>query len=212
MKNELQNISSVGVPATTVYQNGEKNVHIDHAETVNQSITFNFPYVERLPSGTMRPTSRTINAEYFNLFVVGGELFEQDHFIVEADRALSPFWTSEELRERYGRLTDEAIGEIITFPALFMAEAERYYAKAGDNQQVFFGFVDSVRVQDNGIKVHCQLLWPIPMQQISAIGFELGMKNMTKAITEMNHTHWAIKHINLIEELKEANITLFGVT
>ena len=49
------------------------------------------------------------------------------------------------------------------------------------------------------------------MKSISSIGFELGMKNMNKAISEMNHTHWAIKHINLIEELKDANITLFGL-
>jgi hypothetical protein len=48
------------------------------------------------------------------------------------------------------------------------------------------------------------------MQQISNIGFELGMQNMTKGISEMNHTHWAIKHINLKEELDDAHISLFG--
>ena len=33
-------------------------------------------------------------------------------------------------------------------------------ARAGEGQQVFFGFVDGVRKQDNGIKIRCQLLWP----------------------------------------------------
>lgn len=212
MKNELQNISSVGVPTTTVHQHGEKNVHIDQAETVNQNITINFPYVQRSSNGTMKPASRPINTDFFNLFVMGAETFEQDHFLVPADRALSYYWTSEDLRKKYGQLSNEAIEEIKTFPALFMAEAEHYYAKADDEQQVYFGFVDSVRVQDNGIKIRCQLLWPIPMQQISEIGFNIGLKDMTKAITEMNHTHWAIKRINLIEELKDAQITLFGVT
>lgn len=220
MKNELQPVSTANlstaevtaanVPATVVNQNGEKNVHIDRADTVNQSITFNFPYVARTSDGKMLPTARTINQNYYNLFVMGSEAFDSDHFIVSPDRALSPYWTSDELRGELGELSDEAIEKIKTFPALFLPEANDYYAKASDEQQVIFGFLDSVRVQDNGIKIRYQPLWPIPMQQISNIGFDLGMKDMTRAITEMNHTHWAIKRIDLIEELKDAGISLFG--
>lgn len=210
MKDELQTIAGVGLPAKTVNQYGEKNVHIDKAENVTQNITFNFPYVQRLPNGVMRPASRAINPEYYNLFVMGEETFESDHFLVPADRALSRGWTSEEIREQYGTLSETAIEAIKTFPALFMAEAKWQRARAGEDQQVFLGFVDGVRKQDNGIKIRCQLLWPIPMQQISEIGFELGMLNMTKGISEMNHTHWAIKHINLKEELSDAHISLFG--
>ena len=211
MKNEIEAVSATNVPATIVNQNGEKNVHIDRADTVNQNITFNFSYVARTSDGRMQPTSRVINQDFYNLFVVGGEPFDHDHFLVDPERALSGYWTSEELRNELGDLSEEAVEKIKSFPALFMQEAENYYAKPSEEQQVFFGFVDGVRQQDNGIKIRCQLLWPIPMQQISNIGFELGMKNMTKAITEMNHTHWAIKHINLIEELKDAGISLFGL-
>lgn len=211
MKNELQKITTVNAPATTVNQTGEKNIHISHADTVNQNIIYSFPYVQQLQGGMLKPTSRQINTNFYNLFVIGGETFEQNHFLVPADRALSSYWTSDDLRDRYATLTDEAKEEIKTFPTLFMAEADNYNAKAGANQQVIFGFVDGVRVQDNGIKIKCQLLWPIPMQQISDIGFDLGMKDMNKAISEMNHTHWAIKRINLLEELKEAGISLMGM-
>lgn len=210
MKDELQRFTPTGLPSTVVNQQGEKNVHIDHAETVNQNITINFPYMRRA-SGSAKPSSRTINPNYYNLFVMGGEDYEQDHFLVPADRALPYYWTSEELRKKYGSLTDEAIEEIKTFPALFMAESTGYYAKAGDEQQAFLGFVDAVRVQDNGIKIRCQLVLPIPMQQICDIGFELGMRDMEKALTEVNRTHWSIKRINLIEELKDANINLWGL-
>ena len=210
MKDEIQTIAGVGLPAKTVNQYGEKNVHIDTAENVTQNININFPYVQRMANGTMQPTSRVINPEYYNLFVIGNETFEYDHFIVPADRALSRYWTSEELRERYGTLSETAVEAMKTFPALFMPEAEFQHARAGENQQVFFGFVDGIRKQDNGVKIRCQLLWPIPMQQISNIGFELGMLDMTRGISEMNHTHWAIKHINLKEELADAKISLFG--
>ena len=74
MKDELQTVPAAGVPATVVNQNGEKNVHIDRADTVNQNITFNFPYVARTSDGRMQPTSRTINQNYYNLFVMGAEV------------------------------------------------------------------------------------------------------------------------------------------
>jgi len=211
MKNELQMAASINtLPAKTVNQYGKKNVHIDKAENVTQNIILSLPYVQRMANGAMQPTSRVINSEYYNLFVIGDETFEHDHFLVPAERALSKGWTSDKIREHYGTLSEESIEVIKTFPALFMPEAQWQSARPGEGQQVFFGFVDGIRKQDNGIKIQCQLIWPIPMQQISNIGFELGMLNMTREISEMNHTHWAIKHINLKEELTDAHISLLG--
>ncbi|MBC3804270.1 hypothetical protein GH808_07465 [Acetobacterium fimetarium] len=211
MKNELENISTINAPSAVVNQTGEKNVHIDHAENITQHIILNFPYIQQLPSGMLKPTSRNINQNFYNLFVVGGEIFEQNHFVISRERSLSRGYSSEDLRNQYASLSAEAIEEIKTFPSLFMPEANNYNAKSGDEQQAIFGFVDDVHKQDNGIKIKCQLVWPIPMQQISNIGFKLGMKDMDKLITEMNDTHWAIKRINLIEELTDANISLMGI-
>ena len=140
-------------------------------------------------------------------------LYHQLHEVPH--RGLQPFVVVDahiqaEVRNKYGRLTAENIEELKTFPALFMQEADGYYAKPSDEQQAYLGIVEDIRVQDNGIKIRWRIIWPIPMQQISRIGFELGMLNMTKAISELNHTHWAIKRINLFEELKDAGIPLFG--
>lgn len=211
MGNEIQETPFEGQAfSAMVHQYGKENICIDRADTINQAITINFSSVQRLSPDAVITTDRIVNTDYFNLFVVGREPFEQDHFLVPADRVLSAYWTNEELRKEYGPLTQEIIERIKTFPALFMAEAEKYYAKAGEGQQVFFGFIDSLRVQDNGVKIRWQPIWSIPMARISAIGFALGMKNMSRAISEINHTHWAIKRINLIEELKEAGLSLFG--
>lgn len=211
MKNELPAVAPSNVPATTVNQQGHTNVHVDRAENITQNITL-IPVVQHTSSGGMRPTTQAVNNEYYHLFVMGGESFEQNHFIVPADRALAAYWTTDELREKYGRLSDENIEKLKTFPALFMPEAEGYYARPTDEQQAYLGIIEDIRIQDNGIKIRWRMIWPIPMQQISSIGFELGIKDMTRALSELNRTHWAIKHINLIEELKDAKITLFGIT
>lgn len=212
-KKELQPVTPAQLlPYTqnTVNQYGEKSVHIDKVDHISQNVMI-LPPVQRTPSGGAMQSTQKISTEYYHLFVMGGETFSEGHFVVSPERALCSYWTSDELRDRYGRLTAENIEELKTFPALLMSEAEGYYVKPTDDQQAFLGVIEDIRVQDNGIKIRWRLLWNIPMKSISSIGFELGMKNMNKAISEMNHTHWAIKHINLIEELKDANITLFGL-
>lgn len=213
-KKELQPVTpnelATTIP-TTVNQYGDKSVHIDTVKHMSQSVTV-LPVIQQIRPGITKASPKTISNEYYHLFVMGGETFDQDHFLCSADRALNVYWTSEELRNKYGQLTTANIEELKTFPALFMQEAEGYYAKPAEEQQAYLGIVEDIHVQDNGIKIRWRMIWPIPMQQISKIGFELGMKDMTKAITEINHTHWAIKQINLMEELKDANITLFGIT
>jgi len=80
----------------------------------------------------MQPPARNINRNYYNLFILGAELFDTDHFIVPLDRALSSYWTSDELRVELGELSDEAIEKIKTFPALFMPEAESLFCDTMD--------------------------------------------------------------------------------
>lgn len=211
-KKELQPVvpGELAVPAqTTVNQYGDKSVHIDTVTHMSQNVTV-LPIMQRTSTGGMKASTQAVSNEYYHLFVMGGETFEQDHFLCTADRAMTSYWTAEDVRNKYGRLTAENIEELKTFPALFMQEADGYYAKPSDEQQAYLGVVEDIRVQDNGIKIRWRMIWPIPMQQISRIGFELGMLNMTKAISELNHTHWAIKRINLFEELKDAGISLFG--
>ena len=212
MNHDLQKVSlqeTALTPAKSISQTGEKNVYVEQVGTLEQNTTV-IQVMGRSSSVVMRPTTQTVSTTFYHLFVMGGETFEQDSFIVPADRALSAYWTSEEVRGKHGNLSEESIEELKTYPALFMPEADGYYAKAGSEQQAFFGLVSDIRLQENGIKIKIHLAWPIPLQSICNIGFNLGMKDMDKALSEVNRTHWAIKRINLLEELKDANISIFG--
>ena len=208
-KNKLQLPHETGLATqTTVNQYGEKNIHIDEVANLHQNVIM-VPMFQR-PSAGGRPTQQALRTDYYHLFVMGGETFETDHFIVPPDRALMKYWTNDELRDKYGSLSVEAIEELKMFPALFMPEPDTYYAKAGEDQAAYFGFVTDIRVQDNGIKIRYNPMLAIPLQAVCNIGFELGMKDMTRALTELNKTHWALKRINLVEELKDAKLFFPG--
>lgn len=136
MSNELKKMDnsmlpiSESAPANIVYQQGEKNVHIDHADSVQQNVQMVFMGFSAAADGTMQPTYKTINREYYNLFVVGDELTPNEPFVLTPDRVLPAYWTEENVRAEYGSLSAEAIEKIKTFPSLFMAETRKYRAQS----------------------------------------------------------------------------------
>lgn len=160
-------------------------------------------------NGGMNGTSFALNTDYYNLFVIGTETFSDGHFIVPKDRALTESMTDEN-KAQFSSLTDEAIERIKTFPSLFASE-NRWYGKTDDDQNAIFGLVSDVRVQDNGIKVHFRPLWPIQQQRLNEIAFQLAIQG-SPSFNELCRTHWAIKKLNLIEELKAAGISVLAPT
>ncbi|WP_455598330.1 hypothetical protein [Cloacibacillus sp.] len=193
----------------------------NHANVANQTIiniqsmsgNIGSPYFV-MPSqasikGGVVATSFTLNTNYYNLFVIGDESFSDGHFIVPKDRALTESITPEN-KEQFSALSDEAISLIKTFPSLFASE-NHHCGKTDDDHNAILGLVSEVRIQDNGIKIHFQPLWPIPQQRINEIASQLAIQGAS-SFNELNRTHWAIKRLNLIEELKAAGISVLAPT
>lgn len=196
--------------------------HIEnHANVGNQTViqiqnmsgSIGIPYVvipQQVSTTRNAPnTTFTLNTDYYNLFVIGTETFSDGHFIVPKDRALTESMTPEN-KAQFSALTDEAIARIRTFPSIFASE-NHYYGKTDDDHQAIFGIVKEVRIQDNGIKIHFQSLWPIQQQRLNEIIFQLAIGGTT-SFNELDRTHWAIKRVNLIEELRAAGISVLAPT
>jgi len=196
--------------------------HIEnHANVGNQTViqiqnmsgSIGIPYVvipQQVSTTRNAPnTTFTLNTDYYNLFVIGTETFSDGHFIVRKDRALTESMTPEN-KAQFSALTDEAIARIRTFPSIFASE-NHYYGKTDDDHQAIFGIVKEVRIQDNGIKIHFQSLWPIQQQRLNEIIFQLAIGGTT-SFNELDRTHWAIKRVNLIEELRAAGISVLAPT
>lgn len=193
----------------------------NHANVGNQTViqiqnmsgSIGIPYVvipQQVSTTRNAPnTTFTLNTDYYNLFVIGTETFSDGHFIVPKDRALTESMTPEN-KAQFSALTDEAIARIRTFPSIFASE-NHYYGKTDDDHQAIFGIVKEVRIQDNGIKIHFQSLWPIPQQRLNEIIFQLAIDGTT-SFNELDRTHWAIKRVNLIEELRAAGISVLAPT
>lgn len=147
----------------------------------------------------------TFNTDFYHLFVILGENFEDNYFLVPKDRALTES-TSDELKTKYASLSPEAIEGLKRYPAIF-ADENHSYGKTDDAQDAYFGFVKDVKIQDNGIKIYYTIITAIPQQILNEQCFELGICG-TRSFNELNRTHWALKQINLIEALQKAGVQI----
>lgn len=214
MSNELKNTNPAGLPTAggTINQHGQKIYNVGHAENVSTGNITNVILPNQQSGSTTATFQNSLSNEYYNLFVIGGEIFtpfSQGHFIVPKERALTEN-VSSDIVNLVNSLSDKAIETIKTFPALF-ADENRMYARADNSQYAAYGFVTNVVKQDNGIKVYYQALNAIPQQELNEIAFNLAIQG-TSAFNELNRTHWTIKKINLVEELRDAGISVLAFT
>ena len=210
MNNKLEKIPLDSIPenSTILVQTGEKSVQVAQAQNVNHVVNLILPAMTPGPIGS-GGTNVTLNMDYYNLFVIGDETYSDGHFTVSKDRALTECM-SQEAKDQFSALGKDAVSQIKTFPSIFACE-NHGYGKTDDTHQAYFGLITDVRIQDNGIKIHFRPLSTIPQQRLNEIAYKLAIQSASST-NELNRTHWAIKKVNLIEELKAAGISVLAPT
>lgn len=160
----------------------------------------------------------TVNTNYYSLFVIANERYNQPYVLLDLDRVLTTaYGTDDNIHNRLASFSEDAIREIKTYPAIFAGENYRYCKPDEPNpepQYAFYGFVTDIKVQNNGkVRVYFQIIpmITIPQDLLNEMIQELDLLGNSK-INELDKTHWAIKNVNLIEEMKLKGIGLFAPT
>lgn len=198
MENEMQMMpqkaTPTNMPSTVVNQTGSKNISIGRAESVK--LIYNILGMPVRPTG-----QRPFNTDYYNLFVLYKANLSDGYFVIQKDRAPETCYTQKDIWTRYSTLTPEVVEEIKTFPTIIANESTDY-GKADENQLAICAAITDIRSQENGVKVHFQPLFYLSQNQLIQAAGKLALISGY----ELNHTHWAIKNMNLFEELLEAKI------
>jgi len=199
--------------AASIQQKAEKLYNIKHVENaggIHNEITINF-HGNGFPGmpGYTPAYQQRINTSRYHLFVCGGESFTCGFFEVGKDRALVERSTCEEFQRRYVRMTDEIIAELKSYPALFMDETTK--EKIDKGMYVYWGIVTDIKRKTSSIQIYFQILTAIPVQQIIDIRSDLDIMG-TPFYGEMNHSHWALKDVNIVDVLSRAGISVLAPT
>lgn len=211
-------------PAATNINNFDQSgegTNIGVAQNVNQNICNVYLALQGNPvavNNTEFPKQIRFNLDFYSLFVINGETFTQPYFTIDIDRALNvAYGTTQEIHDRLALFDHEAISEIKKYPAIFAAENYRYCRsdeRIAKEQFAIYGIVTDVKPMQNGkMKIFYEKIpmCQIPQELLNLMLEELDIQGNYK-LNELDKTHWSIKNINLIEELKQRGICLFAPT
>ena len=190
-------------PHTVIHNSGDDLTLINN----NQGGTINFVFAPT--NGALYNAATKISSEYYNLFVVGDESFNEGFFLIDKERALTVSeGVAADISEQFASLSPEAQALIKTFPSIFASENHQY-GHTDEAQLAVFGVVTDIRIQENGIKIYYQRFCTLPQQRLNEIMLRLAIRG-SSSFNELNRTHWTIKRINLIEELRAAGISVLA--
>lgn len=137
--------------------------------------------------------------EFYNLIVAFDErAWKSNAYGVDKSRFLE--FTGDDIKSKFSLLDNNSLQDIQSFPCLFLPEL--------DTQELdgHIGYITKIRVRSKDIAIQYELVEDIPMDQIIDLTFELDIQMPRRGITELHRTHWAIKRVNLLEELRDAGL------
>ena len=139
--------------------------------------------------------------EYYNLIVAGyydpsDTSFNRTRIVLAKDRVIETGYTTQDIVEMFGELNEKAIAKVKMFPSIFAFES-----RLGDypKQIAYYGFITDIKFRDNGVHIYFRKVAPLSQKRLDEIERELALHRF-----DLTHTHWAIKKVDLIEELTEA--------
>lgn len=192
------------VQPQSVQQHGEKSAFASRVDNMN--ITIHPPSPMLLQPSTNTAISVNADTTHYNLFVFDEiDLQTFTPFIFPADRALTEHM-GDGVDAGFAALDEAAIARIKRIPTLFSNE-NTYYGRAGEDQVVGLGFVKQIKVRREGVKIYPDIRYLIPQQKLNEALFELDLRG-SNSMNEFNRTHWCIKKIDLIAELRELGFNI----
>lgn len=199
-KQQLQQPLSHPVP-TEFNQYGDNSTQVGNVEHYHDTKAMIV-----MPGGSQRygadaiDTAIQFDYSCYNLFVSDSGCYNGASFIVQKNKAMTET-TPIDLRQKCAGLLPDGVATIKKFPAIF-AEKNHHQKYTDTDHKAYFGYVLDAIVIECGIMVSFVSLSPVPQQllndNLSAFGLESAW-----AVNELDHIHWDIKRINLVEALNK---------
>ena len=209
MSNELS-VKQNNLPsAPGTQQTGKNNVYVDNQSGGTVNFNYNINYSQMADSSAeMMIAIQSFSQEYYQLIVTCEEdVFSTGVVSVIANRALTKYNVPPEIFERCSTLTEEGIAELKRFPAIICQENTEMKGTTSPNQYCMYCYIQKVMVVGKNIKIAFKPIAPI--QQIKLCDKRNAMffgLNMDCAITDLNHSAWSVRRVNVFEAFKEAGI------
>ncbi|MBR1709772.1 MAG: hypothetical protein IJ719_13235 [Clostridia bacterium] len=147
-----------------------------------------------------------LDRNYYNLFIVDGELFESRSFMLPLARSLNDC-IREEIRDKFRRLTEGDIAHLMHIPSVFATPNDRHKSANGEHQAIL-GRLTGIRVQGESARFNWKPYCLVP-QQIFNENERLFNIWYADAVNELDDEHWTIKDISLLDAFNAVGFNPF---
>jgi len=146
-----------------------------------------------------RPSeNRGVDTEWYNLLVsAADDAWENDSYIMSLDRCLRSF-TSAKVKELFDYDDENSQESIRSYPCIFAYED-------CVKKDAYIGYITNMLVREKGIKFYIEKEAKLLHDDLHKMAFEFDI-DLSRAITELMHTHWTIKKVNLYKELSRHDV------
>lgn len=189
----------------TIQQTGEKNVFANHVDNLNVTLqTLNTP--PQLVIQAPKLATLSLNNEYYNLIVRDEiDLYNTQPFTLSIDRSLKEYM-GDELVKEFPISSSETQKRVLTFPSIF-ANENVSYGHTNEKQLLGLGYIRQLKVRYEAVKIYPHIIYLLPQQRLNESLFDLDIQG-NSFFNEFNRTHWCIKKVDLIAELRELGFQL----
>lgn len=197
---------------TTLQQNANKIYNVEKVQEFH-SHTSQILIATGLP-GTpgYSATPFIFSRDYYNLIVYGQEPLQTDcHITLEKSRCLMEEDNiSPALKKRYSPLTPEIVEELKSFLCILACE-NYHYGWTDEDHSASVAMLTDIKNRSNGIELYFHPFFGVPQERLNKLSFELGICGKYRKFNELNHSHWTVKEIDLLEVLGEAGLNPFAL-
>ena len=209
MNNDLSIKQTDQLATPTLQQTGTNNVAVSNQPGGTVNLTYNINYPQMADSSAeMMIAIQSFSKEYYQLIVTCDEdVFSTGVVSVIANRALTKYNVPPEIFDRCSTLTEEGIAELKRLPAIICKENTEMKGVTSPDQYCMLCYIQKVMKVGKNIKIAFKPIAPIQQLKLcdkrNAMFFGL---NMDCAITDLNHSAWSVRKVNVFEAFKEAGI------
>lgn len=187
---------------------GEQIGYVEHYEA-NNTIQILVQSESRGRRG-LNGQIRTMNTDFYNLFVVEGENYEWNSgtFTIGTELALTESIDAD-IKRKYARLDQAARNAVMSFPAIF-ASKNHHYGYTDADHNAGYGLITNIERDGHQLIISYFILCEVPQQILNDMAPELCIKQAAE-YNELNDPHWTIKRANLIALLKSKGIPVMTI-
>lgn len=163
------------------------------------------PAVNPMHGDVSKNIQLEVDPSHYNLIVIEESISGHGVFSIPPELTLTKNIT-DTLKERYARLTPSAVEDLKKYPTI-VACINEGQAQAGANQYALYGMITKIETCSTKICITFHYISTIKQQLLNNIADKMGIESVTYS-NELNHVHWTIKEINIIELFKKENINV----